>query len=494
MNNEELNARYKLICRASHFSSDESPVQNELADELAKLKRIISHELPALARQRSPHNFVELHHNLRIEMERFHDFCEFPYLANKVVVGLGGAFSAGKSSLINGLLGEKRLVTEIDPTTSLPTYLLNGKEETITALNLFKRRVDLTQDEFLTLTHDEMERYGSQISTLLQSVFIRLPNFPFENIALLDTPGYSKPDDMNWSHRTDANLARIQLNSAQFVIWVVSAEAGTIPEEDLRFLSSLRQDIPRLVVISRADKRTPEDINRMVDLIRTTLNNRGLPAVDVLPFSNRKKANYSITPILNCLQKWNAVPRELGFAINFKCQFLSYQKFIEDEQRLSHRRLNKLNRILTISDEQTVHEDAQELKKIAKQDLDQLQQISETLQTLKQRFFQGLKFLGNHQNIPLPEPSDIDLLSVTRLELLELLSDLRQVDDLPEVDASPVWAGLTSNNKPNNLSQVLRQALPPAQSTLSLTQSNLVSNRDKLLGKLPPNNIRLYKF
>lgn len=36
------------------------------------------------------------------EMENFYKFCMLPELADKVIVGVGGAFSAGKSSFLNG--------------------------------------------------------------------------------------------------------------------------------------------------------------------------------------------------------------------------------------------------------------------------------------------------------------------------------------------------------------------------------------------------------
>lgn len=454
---DEISARYQLLCRASHLDPDDSPIQNELAAELAKLKALLTHELPELARQRSPHAFAEIHQNLLLEMERFHEFCEFPDLAAKTVVGLGGAFSAGKSSLVNALLGHKRLATEVDPTTSLPTYLLQGKEDSVTALNLFKRRVTLSQEEFLSLTHDEKEYYGSQVSALLHSAFISLEKFPFDNLALLDTPGYSKPEDTNGpDDRTDANLARAQLNSAQFIIWVVSAEKGTIPEDDLEFLGSLRQDIPRLVVVSRADKRTPEDMEKMVSLIRSTLDNRALSAVDVLPFSSRKKKDYPVAPILHWLGAWNLQPRDPGFAVNFKRQFSVYQSFIESEQRQTNRRLNRLNRILAITDDNDVLSDAGELRDIAKTTLEQLDQIGEELFGLRQSFFRGLKTLGDHLGIPLPEPGDIDLIELNQLDLLSLLREERELQEIPEADWCSVFSELARPHEAMNIPGLVR--------------------------------------
>ncbi|VTP65736.1 Dynamin family [Leclercia adecarboxylata] len=71
-------------------------------------------------------------------------------------LGLAEAFSAGKSSLINALVGDRKcLVTEVDPTTSLPTYLVQGEQETpdVKAINLFNRLITLSHSQFRTLTH-----------------------------------------------------------------------------------------------------------------------------------------------------------------------------------------------------------------------------------------------------------------------------------------------------------------------------------------------------
>src|SRR5690606_40573590 len=65
------------------------------------------------------------------EMENFYKFCMLPELADKVIVGIGGAFSAGKSSFLNGILGQKVLSVEIDPTTSIHTYLIHGEQQKI---------------------------------------------------------------------------------------------------------------------------------------------------------------------------------------------------------------------------------------------------------------------------------------------------------------------------------------------------------------------------
>jgi GTP-binding protein EngB required for normal cell division len=477
LSESELRTRYDLLCRACHTES--AGRSRQLAGALKQLHTLVHQELPELARQGSPDHFAEILAALGQELERFHEFCEFPDLGQKVVVGFGGAFSAGKSSLINALLGKKHLATEVDPTTSLPTYLLHGATAQITALNLFGCRVDLTAEAFLTLTHDETQRYGTQIGRLLRSAFISLPDFHWPHVALLDTPGYSKPNDAHWSERTDAHLARAQLNSAQYVIWVVSAEAGTIPEDDLRFLATLRHDIPRLVVISRADKRTPDDMAQMVDLVRTTLARRGLAAIDVLPFtrSPRQQSVFPLEPLMQQLTAWNTTPRRLSFAVNFKRQFMAYQRFIEAEQQRARLHLNRLNRILGMTDDADVLREAQDLRDLADAELRQMQQIGERLYGLRQQFFKGLKQIGDAVGIPLPEPEAIELLELNELDVLGMLRKLREQREPHLPDYQRCWQGLMQplpltlrqrllENQDNNLfktqtySQIWMQTLP----------------------------------
>ena len=320
----DIAQRYDLLCRASQSHVEQEGQRLQLAADLDVLDKIINHDLPELARSGSPDHFADILKSLNLELEHFREFCEFPDLAQKVVVGVGGAFSAGKSSLINTLLGKKRLVVEIDPTTSLPTYLLYGEQEQITALNLFRRRVILSQDEFASLTHEEKIKYGSQIAGLLRSAFVSDPDFAWKNIALLDTPGYSKPDSEQWSERTDESVARSQLNLSNFIIWVVSATQGTISEDDLKFLTTLNADIPKLIVVSRADAKTPEDIAKIVALVKQMTAERCINVLDVIPMSARKKNDYPVQPIVDFLGNWDNENKKLNFVYNFRKLFNEY--------------------------------------------------------------------------------------------------------------------------------------------------------------------------
>lgn len=399
MNNDlapdELAARYQLLCRSTQAEAAKDPQAQQVEMHFQALNQLLQHDLRALARRGSPDDVADIYFALEQELERFREFCSFPALAEKFLVAFGGGFSAGKSSLINTLLGKRLLAIEVDPTTSLPTYLLKGEHDAIHAHNLFGHRIDLSTEEFLSLTHDEIERYGSNISRLLRSVVITRADFPWSNLALIDTPGYTKHEDQTQGARTDESIARTQLNAAQAIVWVIDARQGCITENDLQFLASVQADIPRLIVVSRADQKPTEEINAIVQGIKATLSEHDLPFVDVIPVSAHQKQEWSIEPIRTQLAAWSRQPRALRFAQNLKAQFTRYANFIEEEQCQMQRHLNRLNRILVLTESQDVQADAAELKWQAEYSLTAAKDRATELLGLSQRFFNEIKAIAD---------------------------------------------------------------------------------------------------
>lgn len=455
----EIAARYQLLCRSTQVEAAKDPQTQQIEVHLQALNQLLQRDLRALARRGSPDDFADIYFALEQELERFHEFCSFPALAEKFVVAFGGGFSAGKSSLINTLLGKRLLVVEVDPTTSLPAYLLHGERDAVHAHNLFGHRIDLSTEEFLSLTHDEIERYGSNISRLLRSAFITRADFPWRNLALIDTPGYTKHEDQAQGTRTDEHIARTQLNAAQAIVWVIDARKGCITEDDLQFLATVQADIPRLIVVSRADQKPAEDISAIVAGIKATLSERNLPFIDVIPVSARKKQEWPVEHVLTQLAAWSRQPRALRFAHNFKAQFTRYARFIEEEQRQAQRHLNRLNRILIMAESQDVQADAQELKQQAEDGLLAAKERAAELLGLRQRFFGELKAIGDAVDIALPEPSEIDLLETQGTELLKLLKKQREQEGRSAPDEPQALRDLMNEGETTKLSSLIGNGL-----------------------------------
>lgn len=255
----------------------------KLKEGITTLNLLVEKQLRIFTEYMRPAHIEQFKKQLSMELEQFEEVCQFPVLAKKTVVGVGGAFSAGKSSLINMLLGKRRLIVQIDPTTAIPTYLIAGHKEIITALTQMYGQLDLSIEDFNSLTHEADHQH---VSPSLHSILIQEPDFKWQNLALLDTPGYSN-SDTHYSDRTDSQIAHIQLNDANFIIWVVSADHGVISASDIAFLKGLNPNTPKLVVISRADKKTPDDLRDIIQVTRQTLIQHKIDVTDVIASSVR---------------------------------------------------------------------------------------------------------------------------------------------------------------------------------------------------------------
>ena len=78
----------------------------------------------------------------------------FNFLYSKNIIAVGGGFSAGKSEFLNILLSntDLKLPVGINPVTAIPTYIVNSKEEKVTAFSANGGRIDFdfkTKEKFI---------------------------------------------------------------------------------------------------------------------------------------------------------------------------------------------------------------------------------------------------------------------------------------------------------------------------------------------------------
>ena len=423
-----LQQRYNLLCRALQATPAADDPQPAL-DKVSRLDDLIHRELLELARLGSPDDFADIYLGFARELAHFREFCADPRLAEKTIVPFGGPFSAGKSSLINALIGKKLLVVEVDPTTALPAYVLAGEADAVHALNLHRLRVPLSDDEFASLTHDETHRYGSQVSRALSAAFVTRRDFPWVNLAIIDTPGYT--GRATAGDRTDADVANAQLAGAHAIVWVASVKQGNLSEEDLAFIARLDPAIPRIVVASHADQLTESDRSAVVERMRETLAARNLPVLGVHAVSARPRQAELLAPLRAQLDAWNQVPRLQRFAYRFKALFTRYQRGLEREAAAARWQLHRINRIATLADGDLAS-DAGELKTVVGERLDALKTVESRLRELRGRFFAELKCVGDAVGILLPEPYEEELQDPEDSNLLDLLVALREQEGREE--------------------------------------------------------------
>ena len=409
METEELLKNFSLLKR---IVSPEDTVSAKV--DLSTIDKLITTELPEALEDNAPSNFPQLYFDFRHEFDRFKEFVLFDKLIGKNIVALGGGFSSGKSSFLNSILGEKILPADINPSTSVPAYLVSGNDVSVYGINTFGSRVDMEAEDVKLISHGfgklDDDDNEATLGHILDSIFISSPLQPFENIALLDTPGYSKAESAEYSAKTDEKIARAQLNSANYILWFVQADSGTITQEDISFLETLNRDIPKLIIVNKADKVTEEDLAVIVRKIKDTLDVKGMQYTDVLTYTRKKGRNCDREKILAQLNEWNKGVYESRFAYNFKVLFTKCKEYYDSQIDEEAKRLNRLNKALTLSENNDITECLTSLLGEIKRSKQRLTDHKDTLKKLQDEFFSEMKRIGDIVNIQMPEPSEIDLI------------------------------------------------------------------------------------
>lgn len=435
---EQIKKKFDLLKR---IVNSEDTVGEKL--DLSDLESFIFTELPNELKDCAPENFPELYYEFQYEYERFKSFILYDKLIGKNIVALGGGFSTGKSSFLNAIMEQSILPSNILASTSVPTYLVQDEQTLAYGINTFGSKVEMELEDVKTIAHgfgkiDESDKNDKEatLGHIIDSIFVMLPEQKFHNIALLDTPGYSQGDTMDYSAKTDEKIARAQLNSSNFIMWFIQADKGTIPKGDIVFLETLRKDIPKLIIVNKADKVLEKDLEDIVENIKNILDVKGIQYIDVLAFSRRKGSVYDRDKIIKQLEKWDQEKFENRFAYNFKVLFTRCKEYYDTKIDEEGKRLNRLNKAVTLSENDVITECLNSLIGEIKRSITTLKEKKEKLKELQNRFFAEIKRIGDVVHIEMPEPSEIDLIQdkiVNPKEVLEQYCEKHNIKQNPEI-------------------------------------------------------------
>lgn len=410
----------------------------ELAAQLAGLERFLYEDFTAFSRQGAPPNAAELFDRLEAELWRFREYTEFPGIAGKVVVGLGGGFSAGKSSFINGFFGQRSLPTSLVPTTAVPTYVIQGDVEAVCGLNAFGRRVDLDVQAFRAITHDFHKQYKVAFGHLLKAMFVQVPYQAFAHLAFLDTPGYSKADAAVPGGRSDERLTRTQLLGADRLIWLVDAESG-LPGSDVAFLRSLGTNVPILVLVNKVEKKQ-SDLAEILAATARALEGSGLSVLDILPISARQPEDFAMPRARSIITGWGVANQNAAFVQNFKAVFTAYAEHFKAEAAREAGQLARLNRVsLRVETEDPavkgdVHAALHQVQVAQRH----FKERGAALKVLEGQFFTLLRRVAARTGTTVPDP-ELIALDAFRLSVVEALRAARGLAAVTWLaDLSPV--------------------------------------------------------
>lgn len=248
--------------------------------------QLIDNELLSFSGNLELSNELDLYNRLMSLSDRLRIPAKYHLLKNRAVVGLGGKFSAGKSEFINSVLGRQELLpTAQTPTTSVPTYIISGDADRVSAYSTKGAHISLDSDAVKAISHDFQNTYGLGLAQYLSFITVSVSDFR-PDLALLDTPGYNKSDSGLIEAYSDSEKAYSQLRSSDYLIWLIDAENGTLTEDDIRFLRRLDLKTKILIVINKCDLKSDSVSRTVAEQTRTAALNAGIPLFDVVRYSS----------------------------------------------------------------------------------------------------------------------------------------------------------------------------------------------------------------
>lgn len=219
-------------------------------------------------------------------------------LSSSLKIAVAGGYSAGKSSLLNSLTKIGHLLpTGVEPVSVVNTFL-NCRSDidtlAVKGINLKDELVLLNEEVLECIQHSSKSK--TYIAPVLKKIIIDVPSGnQLDHITFVDTPGYNNSSD---SSESDKDSAIAALNDCNAVFWCIDIEAGTITNEDLQILRQCCEDKPIVIIYTKMDKKSDDEIKRIVNatqkICMREFGQQNMP-IDIIAISATRDTMYSAT-------------------------------------------------------------------------------------------------------------------------------------------------------------------------------------------------------
>jgi len=218
------------------------------------------------------HGLVEFRSSIAAILDRAED--------RSFEIAVFGRVSAGKSSLLNAILGTDALPVGVTPITAVPTHIIYADQPSLAVWFSESPRKTF---EIAHLPEFATEQQNPANAKHVVRLVLALPSPRLRSgVAFVDTPGLGSLASSG-AAETLAYLPKCDLG-------VVLIDAGsTLTADDLQTILTLAQAaIPVNVLLSKADLLRPEDRSRMVRYVKEHVTSEckldlAVHAVSVLP-------------------------------------------------------------------------------------------------------------------------------------------------------------------------------------------------------------------
>lgn len=225
------------------------PEDSNLADWPRLLARLDAHA-------RTLHDLEATAHLAELSIER----------TRPVRVAIVGEFNAGKSTFINAFMGADVAPTGVLPTTATLHHLRYAPDP-LAKIFFFPPGEGAPElDDRIIPVSDLRAALKSLDSADVRRVEILLPLTSLTQVEILDTPGFNAPDPRH------AAAARDAFGEADFAIWLLDATQPMKKSEEAVLDEARAAQLPVQILVNKADRLRPEDLNKVMDMVRSSLS------------------------------------------------------------------------------------------------------------------------------------------------------------------------------------------------------------------------------
>lgn len=282
------------------------------------LDEILDKKILSIISNLNLNNELELQARLNLLSDRLQYPAKYRIIGNKSVIGLGGKFSAGKSMFINSIIHNDKLPVDQAPSTSVPTYIINNCKDNIFAYTNKGVGVELDADALKAISHGFQRKYGLGLAQYISFISISVSDF-WNNIALLDTPGYNKADTNVMQAYTDSEKAYSQLKTIDYLIWLVDVQNGTLTDDDVNFIKKINLNTKILIVLNKCDLRPESDCDIVLEEIKLVCESSGILVFDIVKYSSMYPESMNgidkINAFINYAQKRESKVEDIELSI-----------------------------------------------------------------------------------------------------------------------------------------------------------------------------------
>ena len=317
---------YKELILERNFSSYQT--------DPSAFEKIFQKNLPAIRKS---------HPEIYLKIMDFYkwitDFAAYrEQMINKNITVLAGKKQTGKTSFFNTVFGKQIFPYELKGNISAYCACKNLNETKV--VTAFERLISLDNECFFRLFSektDSEDEHPAVLGKLIKSIMTFSEATSLKHITFLDLEGYQKTSDKSFSDELSSDLVVQKINRCSSLIWFADIDPNSlsISDDDIEVLKTVRPEIPKIIIISKADIYPQAAFSEIFEKTKKILFARKIKNLDVLSYSSIQPEKFDKYKILAYLDRWDHQTEHIPFTEMFSSLFSYSQDETACEKNLS---------------------------------------------------------------------------------------------------------------------------------------------------------------